>query len=179
MRCNTLGELCTAITGATQRPYTLGTADVGHTLRTYVFATNIAGTTLARTAPTAVVQASATGSVALHLPRAGAAQLTITVRASKGSAAFTRITLAPPKGTSFNVPNSLLSRLVRVLDGSGHRVSFTLVRKGSGLVITLRKSERSVKLIVGVRVASANLARHHRASWGIRFKETFRGLTQF
>jgi hypothetical protein len=58
-RCNQTGGKCVAISGAIQRTYRLGSADVGKTLRFRVVAWNAAGHTAAISAPTAVVQAAA------------------------------------------------------------------------------------------------------------------------
>jgi hypothetical protein len=57
-RCDTAGNNCAAIGGATSSSYTLSTADVGHTIRSYVTARNSSGTTTAQSAQTAVVAAA-------------------------------------------------------------------------------------------------------------------------
>ena len=54
-RCDLLGNGCTAISGATQTSYKLGSADVGTTLRFSVTATNKNGSTTATSAQTGVV----------------------------------------------------------------------------------------------------------------------------
>jgi|SRR5579859_1569528 len=61
LRCDQTGGACTAITGATQKSYTLTSADVGHSLRAKVTATNDNGSTSATTVPTAVIASKAGG----------------------------------------------------------------------------------------------------------------------
>ena len=56
------GSNCAAVSGATGQTYKLGRDDVGHRLRSRVTARNSDGSTVAASNPTAVVQASGTGS---------------------------------------------------------------------------------------------------------------------
>jgi hypothetical protein len=56
------GSNCPAVSGATGQTYKLGHDDVGHRLRAQVTAKNSDGSTLAASNPTAVVQASASGT---------------------------------------------------------------------------------------------------------------------
>ena len=56
--CDSTGNNCTVITGATGTTYVVASADVGSTIEATVTATNTAGTTTATTAPTAVVPAA-------------------------------------------------------------------------------------------------------------------------
>ena len=53
--CDTLGLLCTAVSGATSSSYTLAGSDVGDTIRVVVTATNAGGSTPATSAQTATV----------------------------------------------------------------------------------------------------------------------------
>ena len=55
LRCDAGGAGCAAIAGATAGTYTVAAADAGHTLRVAVTARNSAGSTVASSAPTAVV----------------------------------------------------------------------------------------------------------------------------
>lgn len=57
-RCDTSGNKCAAIGGATGNTYVLVDADQGHTIRAYVTATNATGPTQDQSAPTGVVQAA-------------------------------------------------------------------------------------------------------------------------
>lgn len=58
LRCDTGGNNCAPISGATGTQYTLSTSDDGHTIRFRVAATNADGTTVAASAQTAVVVAA-------------------------------------------------------------------------------------------------------------------------
>jgi hypothetical protein len=60
-RCDQFGDNCADISGATQQTYLLTTADLGHTLRGEVKASNSNGTTLAVSAPSAVIVSSVNG----------------------------------------------------------------------------------------------------------------------
>lgn len=59
-RCDTGGNSCVAIGGATTTTYTLTDADQGHTIRSYVTATNSAGTTQSSSNPTGTVAPTST-----------------------------------------------------------------------------------------------------------------------
>ncbi len=58
--CNSLGEGCLDVSGATTSTYALGAGDVGNTLRVAVTASNAAGSASATSAASAVVTASST-----------------------------------------------------------------------------------------------------------------------
>lgn len=58
-RCDTGGNNCATIGGATNTSYTLVAADQGHTIRSYVTATNSNGDTQQQSNPTGVVAAAA------------------------------------------------------------------------------------------------------------------------
>jgi Right handed beta helix region/PKD domain len=60
-QCDSSGNNCANISGATASSYTLTSGDVGHTLRTVVTATNSGGSTSATSAATASVAASSGG----------------------------------------------------------------------------------------------------------------------
>ncbi len=54
-RCDTLGDQCSAITGATAPTYVIGAADSGHTIRVVVTATNTSGSATGTSLATGVV----------------------------------------------------------------------------------------------------------------------------
>jgi len=58
--CNSAGNACTAISGATASTYTLTTADIGHTIRVLVTASNSSGSAGTASAPSTLVQAPPT-----------------------------------------------------------------------------------------------------------------------
>jgi hypothetical protein len=60
--CDSSGNTCTSISGATGSSYTLAASDVGHTARAVVTATNAGGSNSATSAATAVIAANVTGS---------------------------------------------------------------------------------------------------------------------
>ncbi len=62
--CNTTGEACTNITGATSATHVIGTADTGHTLRAIVTAANSSGSASATSPATELVGAARTSHFA-------------------------------------------------------------------------------------------------------------------
>jgi sugar lactone lactonase YvrE len=86
--CDSLGESCMTIAGATSSTYSLGPSDVGTTLRVIVTATNSAGSSSASSAPSGVVAGtvpSNTGPPTIS----GTAQAGATLMAAAGSWAGT------------------------------------------------------------------------------------------
>ncbi len=69
--CNTSGEACSEISGATASSYKLASSDVGHVVRVVVTATNANGSGKASAEPTATVTAHAAGSQ-IYVAQAGA-----------------------------------------------------------------------------------------------------------
>ncbi len=83
LRCNSSGESCAAISGAKEKTYSGGSADVGSTLKVSVTAKNTAGETAATSAASAVISASK--PVNKELPTiSGTAQTGQTLTASNG-----------------------------------------------------------------------------------------------
>jgi hypothetical protein len=83
-RCDGQGGGCATIAGQTRTSYMVVSADVGHTLRGVVTASNSIGSTLAYSAPTAVVSSRA--PVSTTLPQiSGTATIGATLQASAGT----------------------------------------------------------------------------------------------
>src|SRR5437773_2186005 len=66
-RCDSKGNNCTSIVGATARRYTVGVADVAHTLRVRVTASNSRGSHSATSAQSALVAPSKSGGAAISV----------------------------------------------------------------------------------------------------------------
>ncbi len=134
LRCNPGGQNCVAIPGATQRTYTVQTADVGATLRVRVTATNADGSRNATSAQTAVVTA------APPEPPPPPPGSTIPVTAVNPPQRLV------PAEVRFS-PNPIQSRTapitvrVRVLDTRGFRVSGALVFVRSTPLVTTSAGE--------------------------------------
>lgn len=85
-RCDPSGAACTAIGGASAQSYTLVAADVGDTIRVAVTATNAGGSTVATSAPTAVIRAAPAAPTSVAAPSlTGAAAVGSTLTAQNGS----------------------------------------------------------------------------------------------
>ncbi|MBV9803574.1 MAG: hypothetical protein JO130_10305 [Solirubrobacterales bacterium] len=69
--CNSSGQSCTAISGATSQAYTLGSSDVGDTINAIVQACNSAGCATATSEATAVVTAASTSTNCMSQLRTG------------------------------------------------------------------------------------------------------------
>ncbi len=82
--CNTAGESCSSIGGATASSYKLTASDLGHTLRVVVSASNAGGSTPATSAATATVLPAAPTNTALPTV-SGSAVEGQTLSASKGT----------------------------------------------------------------------------------------------
>jgi len=63
-RCDTSGNNCAAIAGATAASYKLTTADQGHMIRSVVTATNSSGSSSAQSQPSGVITAMSNGVIA-------------------------------------------------------------------------------------------------------------------
>jgi hypothetical protein len=86
LRCNSAGDSCVGIPGATDKTYKVVGADVGHRLRVRVMAINADGTTNARSAPTAVVQQPSAAPKSTERPTiSGTARVGQTLIAGNGS----------------------------------------------------------------------------------------------
>jgi hypothetical protein len=152
-RCNTLGEACTAISGATSTTYTLTSADVGFTLRAYVTAANTAGSVLARSAQTAVIQPGVSTGAAILGVAGGAPQLRIAADAGPGMPALARVVIKLPGGMSFAKLENVVHAL-RVLDRGGHRLAVSASLRHGALVLVLHKPPRSLTVEIGAAALS-------------------------
>jgi RHS repeat-associated protein len=85
-RCNSSGEACTNISGATSQRYTLGEADVSHTLRIVVTASNGEGSTSAASAPSATIKPGAGAGIRYLYDEAG--RLKLVDDPSQGAAVY-------------------------------------------------------------------------------------------
>ena len=65
-RCDTGGNACATVAGATASSYLLGSGDRGYTIRVNVFATNAAGTGSMNSNPTGTVVAAATSTAPVN-----------------------------------------------------------------------------------------------------------------
>ena len=113
-RCNTTGDACTAIAGATASTYVVQAADVGSTLRAQVTAANTQGSASATSAQTAAVVTSS-GSTGSVVP---AASVILPVRL-----VIDRIQFQPTRLTN---RGQILARF-HIADTSGNSVSGALV----------------------------------------------------
>jgi hypothetical protein len=82
--CNSSGEDCTYIQGATGPSYTLTALDVTHTIRVQETATNASGTSIATSSPTATVQGLPI-TVSVRCPRAAANAAKKTIEVTRAS----------------------------------------------------------------------------------------------
>ncbi len=72
-RCNSAGNECTAIPGATNPSYELAKADIGHTIRVLVTATNAGGSIVAQANQTALISESKAVKTSEATPEPGSA----------------------------------------------------------------------------------------------------------
>ncbi len=84
-RCNSSGAECSDIAGATEREYTLSSADVGHTLRVRVGAGGSAGSLVALSAPSLAVAAKSSLRNTWLPSLSGTAKVGQTLTANPGS----------------------------------------------------------------------------------------------
>jgi hypothetical protein len=84
-QCDTGGDACTTIAGATAATYAATSSDVGHTLRATVTATNAGGATQATSAASAVVSSAAAPTTTAAPSISGSLQVGSALTASQGS----------------------------------------------------------------------------------------------
>jgi hypothetical protein len=84
-RCDTSGDSCSTIAGASSATYAAAANDVGHTLRVTVTATNAGGATQATSAPSAVVSSAAAPTNRAAPSVSGSLRVGSTLTASEGS----------------------------------------------------------------------------------------------
>jgi hypothetical protein len=86
LRCNSAGDSCVGIPGATDRTHNVVGVDVGHRLRVRVTAVNADGSMNARSAPTAIVQQPTAAPKNTERPTiSGTARVGLTLTVTTGS----------------------------------------------------------------------------------------------
>jgi hypothetical protein len=125
LRCDTKGNACTAISGATGQSWKLTAASAGHSVRSQVTATNSAGAAIAQSIPYAVASAPAAPVPASGLIPLGGGMYSVS------AAAVSLPQRLIISGVSFT-PNRLTSRApftarFRVTDTRGYAVRDALV----------------------------------------------------
>ena len=84
-RCDTNGDACAAIAGATANAYKAAAADVGHTIRVTVTATNADGAAQSTSAPTATVSSASAPTNTQAPTVSGTTQVGSTLTVANGS----------------------------------------------------------------------------------------------
>ena len=154
-RCNSIGQACATIAGATATTYTIVAADVGHAVRLYVRGTNSAGTLLNRSSNyTAVVPPA--GSATAFGVNSGSATLLVSVQAGPAATAAAQVTIGLPAGMRFALRHRVLSAL-KVTGKRGHRLAFRASLRGGALVLSLDTAAP----LVTVSIESAGLSVTH------------------
>jgi hypothetical protein len=116
-RCDTGGNACVPLPGATAPAYTVTRDDVQHTLRVVVIASNARGST-------GPVASAVTGVVRAFLPRAGRTTIGVTLVEAPEKLVIDRIESTPARLTA-SAPFVLR---VRVSDTRGFRIRGAIVR---------------------------------------------------
>jgi Tol biopolymer transport system component len=174
--CENVGNVCSAIVGATSQSYTLTAENVGHTIRVQETATNAGGTggPVASTA-TGIVQASSpppTGkATASHASLSGLrkreAKLRFALSVSGNAPAIKTITIALPKGLGFSTSKKRLPKEINVKGSSGKKLKFTAKVSHGKLTITLRTAASSLQTTIvspaiNVSKTLADKVKHHK-----------------
>jgi hypothetical protein len=124
-RCDTSGNSCTSISGATTSGYTVATADVGNTIRAVVTAQNASGSASATSVPTATVTAPPPVPAFIYSPSSPVAGQSVHFDASATTCASTPCTYSwaddPPSGGSWAL-------------GTGQMMDFTFQDTGTKYV---------------------------------------------
>ncbi|MGD0455341.1 MAG: hypothetical protein ABSB69_17275, partial [Solirubrobacteraceae bacterium] len=136
--CNTAGESCSSISGATASSYTIAHEQVGHTIRVKVTAKNSAGEASATSAQTATVAASAPANTALPAV-SGEAKDEKTLTASTGSWSGTpTITYTylwqrcnPSGAECANISGATASTYTVAHEDAGHTLKVAVTAKNS------------------------------------------------
>jgi hypothetical protein len=145
-RCDSTGNACTALSGATGPSYSLSSGDVNYTMRVAVTASNAYGSSTATSTPTAAVTAapaagltntSFSGSISKRSP---SSSFDVTVAAGDATATLTftkasslTVTLIAPDGTTVGTATGASGlRLTRALSAGTYRYAVSgSVAKGS------------------------------------------------
>jgi hypothetical protein len=139
LSCDSAGNNCTPISGATAPTYTPTSTDVGHTLEVTVTASNVAGNGAASSAPTAVVGSTSVpppGLVALwHMDETTGTAMFDSAGTHNGALHSVQLGLAGASGTAygFNGSSSYVDVPSRAdLNPSGANITVTVHLKTTG-----------------------------------------------
>ena len=174
LRCDSAGNGCGAIPGATAPTYTVVAADVGLTLRVFVSASNSGGSSNAVSAPTPVVTplAPRPGRTTLSIEDVALPQrliidrITVSARPIRSLAPFTvRFRVSDTRGFRIvgalvqitSVPTNAIHRVAEARTGVDGWVTFTVrptkkleLRRGGSLYLFARARKAGENLLAGV-----------------------------
>jgi hypothetical protein len=154
-RCNSIGQACATISGATATTYTIVAADVGHAVRLYVRGTNSAGTLLNRSSNYTAVVPPAGSATAIGV-NSGSPTLLVSVQSGPAASAVAQVMIGLPAGMRFALRHRLLSAL-QVSGSRGHRLAFRAALRGGTLVLSLDHAAS----LVTVSIKGAGLSVTH------------------
>jgi hypothetical protein len=171
-RCDSGGNNCADIGGATGTSYTLGSADVSHTVRVREIARNSRGTTSATSDPTALIAPAKSGAAAISIAQVGLPdrlvvdRVTFSPRPLRSHGTLTaRFHVSDLRGFSIQgalvyalgLPYGWVRNSPEVLtDGSGwatiplHATRNLPLRKGGALVVFVRARKPGESLLAGI-----------------------------
>jgi hypothetical protein len=152
-RCNSRGNLCSAISGQTKSSYAITVSDVGSTLRFLAVAANSSGSATAVSPATAVVSAGSktaqttTWHAVLSGVSARRPNLRITISTPYATALVNTVTVSLPKGLSF-LRSKKLVKGITVKDLRSRRLTFDAVIKHGLLLLTPKRPVTGLEVVV-------------------------------